>query len=216
MVRTLIESQTLETISQVEQQPQRSDVPETDPEVPSESPPTLQHPESSLSWDLELAYGLRWVPQPGPTHHSVAIGTSISGLAQWLSIRFGGRFSPPVGVPEPQSGQIWHAGLNVVFGINRQISVIRLGALLGADVEWLWGNVELDGDRPSQDFEHVGFGIVFRTFLKVRLYRGLELLAAFETVVRPLKQTYQMRGEPIFRTGHTEIDIEIGLGWQFE
>ncbi len=167
-------------------------------------------------WNMELvaAWGMRWVSSPGPTHQVVSAGISASGLG-WFGLRLGGRLGLVATPAAAVDGAVWRAALTPSIGLERSLGVLRVGVLAGVDLEWIWGNVTLDGGRGEQTFRHFGVGAALRPFLKVSPWRGLTIQLAVDAAIRPARLRYLLQGVPTVSSGWVEIGIELGLGWQF-
>jgi hypothetical protein len=126
-----------------------------------------------------------------------------------------GRIGVPNATENPAGGVAWRAGLAAAAGLEHPIGVLGVGAYVGLDLEWLQGHVELDDNRGIVDFGGLGLGILLRVALRVRIWRGLELLAAVEATARPRRTLYVVRGEPAASSGYVEVGLELGLGWKF-
>lgn len=210
VVRSVVDTGFLEAASRAEESS-----PETETGTGTGTEPDPEPERSASTWrfGIDVVYGFRWVSSPGPAYQSVALSL-WAGAFDWLGLLLSGRFGPGANPENILGGSARRAGCSMAIGLEHPLGILSLGALVGVDLEWLWGQVELGGDRGQQEFDSLGFGALLRVSLRVRLWRGLELISAVETIVRPERTMFTVQGEPAASSGYVEIGIEIGLGWQ--
>lgn len=198
VVRTVVETRLLETLAGAE--------------PVGDSPPA-----ESRRWELgvEAGYGLRWLLAPGPTHQMVTAAVDL-GLLDWIGVRLSGRLGLPVSpAAAPEGGESWRAAVVAAAGLDRTVGIVSAGALVGLDLEWVWGQVALEGDRGEATFSRLVPGVSLRGFIRVRLYRGLVITGGLEAVVRPSRRVYMLQGVPVVSSGYLDVAVEVGVGWRF-
>ena len=210
VVRSVVDTGFLEVAARAEQDPAPTRAPA------ASAPRSRERPAGpSRRWQLGLegGYGFRWVASPGPMHQTASLAFRARALS-WLGLRVAGRVGLVADPQNQRGGEVWRGALVVALGIDRPLGALAIGALAGADLEWIRGDVELGESRGARAFEGFGAGAMARVFLAVRVWRGLVLSAAVETTVRPQRTLYLVRGEPAASSGYVEVGLEIGLGWE--
>lgn len=218
VVHTVVDARILQVSSRTDASPVRDAPPrgstaEPEPEVDldAELPPDETR---RLRLGLQLGYGMRWISAPGPLYQLASLGFRANFL-DWVGIRLSGRLGFPAEPAVPDGGRIWRASFSAAVGLERVLSVLRWGLLLGVDVEWLWGSVKLGAERGDAAFDHVSVGLSLRTLVNVRIVEGLHVFTALCAAVRPERKLYLLRSIPAVSSGHWEIGVEIGLAWDF-
>lgn len=213
VIRTVVESGMLEQASRAE----RSPPPTTSTDIeaaPSGSEPDEGATEeaSPIGVALSLGYMLRIGQQPDPVVHAVGMRLWLSAV-EWLVLAVGGRFAIPTSLQAGVDGRAMRAALTAAVGFGRPIGVVTFGALLGADLEWLWGAA--GADRGLREFDALEVGGTVEAFLVVALWRGLELTVSVGVKLCPNRRVFLYSNTPIASTDHVEGDAELGLRWNF-
>jgi hypothetical protein len=214
MVRALVESH--EIASPLSETPATEPPPsEVAPSVTEPPPVERPHPAPArFHVGATAAYGFRLPREPGPMHHSLGVSAWTRAL-DWLGLVIAGRLGLPAEVASSPGGEAWHGALTIGAGVDRQIRSLALGGLVGIDLEWIWGEARTGQGREARAFNHLGVGISAQIFLRIRLWRWLELLTRVETVIRPLRKVYTLHEEPAASSGRLELGFELGLGFAF-